>query len=357
MKLNDKLRLVVVCLLATSAVAAYKVQTVPEMVKATNNLLVTLSPEQKSKMVYPFTHAERTNFHFTPGPWNGVARQGLPLKAMTPEQTKLAYALLATAVSQKGYTKATTIMSLEEILRQTESAGRGGGGFVRDPDNYFFAVFGEPSEAGTWGFRVEGHHLTLNFTIENGKVLADTPAFMGANPAEVKSGPRTGLRVLSAEEDLGRSLVQSLDAEQKKVAVLPGAAPGDIRTGERLDINSIPDFDINKPTGITASKLNAKQQETLIALVEEYAYRMPIELADVTMTEVRKPGLDKIYFTWAGGMNRGDQHYYRVHGPSFVIEFNNTQNGGNHVHSVWRDLKHDFGRDLLKEHLKTAHAN
>src|SRR4030095_13753379 len=198
MKLNDKLRLVVVCLLATSAIAAYKIQTVPEMVKATNNLLVTLSPEQKSKIMYPFTHAERTNFHFTPGPWNGVARQGLPLKAMTPEQTKLAHAMLATAVSQKGYIKATTIMSLEEILKQTDSEGRGGGGFARDPDNYFFSVFGEPSETGTWGFRIEGHHLTLNFTIENGKVLADTPAFMGANPAEVKTGPRTGLRVLSA---------------------------------------------------------------------------------------------------------------------------------------------------------------
>ena len=353
MKLNDKLRLAVVCLLATSAVAAYKVQTVPEMVKATRNLLVTLSPEQKAKIQYPFTHAERTNFHFTPGPWNGVGRQGLPLKAMTPDQTKLAHALLATGVSQKGYTKATTIMSLEQILKELEM----GGNIVRDPDNYFFSVFGEPSETGLWGFRVEGHHLTLNFTMENGKVLADTPAFMGANPAEVREGPRVGLRVLSAEEDLGRSLVQSLDAQQKAVGVLPGNAPGDIQTGERLDISNIPNFDINKPTGIAASKLNAKQQETLIALVEEYAYRMPVELADVTMTEVRKPGLDKIFFTWVGGMNNGDLHYYRVHGPSFLIEFNNTQGRGNHVHSVWRDLKNDFGRDLLKEHLKTAHAN
>ena len=194
MKLNDKIRLAVVGLLAVSAIAAYKVQTVPEMVKAANNLIVTLSPEQKTKMMYPFTHDERTNFHFTPGPWNGVGRQGLPLKAMTPDQAKLAHALLATGVSQKGYIKATTIMSLEEVLKLAEAGGRGG--FVRDPDNYFFAVFGEPSDSGTWGFRVEGHHLTLNFTIANGKVLADTPAFMGANPAEVRTGPRTGLRVL-----------------------------------------------------------------------------------------------------------------------------------------------------------------
>jgi hypothetical protein len=353
MKLNDKLRLAVVCVLATSAVAAYKVQTVPEMVKAANNLIVTLTPEQKTKMMYPFTHAERTNFHFTPGPWNGVGRQGLPLKAMTPDQTKLAHALLATGVSQRGYTKATTIMSLEQVLKELEQGGQ----IVRDPDNYFFLVFGEPSESGTWGFRVEGHHLTLNFTMENGKVLADTPAFMGANPAEVRDGPRKGLRVLSTEEDLGRTLVQSLDAQQKAVGVLPGNAPGDIVTGERLDISNIPNFDINKPTGIAASKLTAKQQENLIAIVEEYAYRMPNELADVTMTEVKQPGLDKIFFTWVGGMNKGDLHYYRIHGPSFLIEFNNTQGRGNHVHSVWRDLKHDFGKDLLKDHLKTAHAN
>lgn len=354
MKLNDKLRLAVLCLLATLAVGAYKVQTVPEMVKAANNLLVTLTPEQKAKIQYPFAHAERINFHFTPGPWNGVGRQGLPFKAMTPEQTKLAHALLATAVSQRGYVKATTIMSLEEVLRGLEAGGRGG--FVRDPENYFFTIFGEPSENGTWGFRVEGHHLTLNFAMDKGKVLAHTPSFMGANPAEVPTGPRAGLRVLGVEEDLARALVLSLDAQQKQVAVLPGAPPNDIRTGENFNIDNIPNFDINKPTGLQASRLNAKQQEALIALIEEFAYRMPIELADVTMTEVKKPGLDKIYLTWVGGTNKGDQYYYRVHGPSFLIELNNTQNRGNHVHSVWRDLKNDFARDVLKEHLLTAHA-
>jgi hypothetical protein len=283
-----------------------------------------------------------------------ISRQGLPFKAMTPEQVKLAHALLATGVSQKGYIKATTIMSLEQILKELEAGGRGG--IVRDPENYFFSVFGQPSETGTWGFRVEGHHLTLNFAMDKGKVVADTPNFMGANPAEVKTGPRAGLRVLAAEEDLARSLVVSLDAQQKQVAVLPGAPPNDIRTGENFNIDNIPGFDINKPTGIQASRLNAKQQETLIALIEEFAYRMPIELAEVTMTEVKKPGLDKIYMTWAGGTNKGDQYYYRVHGPSFLIELNNTQGGGNHIHSVWRDLKNDFGRDLLKEHLLSAHA-
>ena len=355
MKLNDKLRIAVLCLLATSALAAYKVQTVPEMTKAANNLLVTLSPEQKAKLRYDFGHAERMNFHFTPGPWNGVARKGLPLREMTPAQVKLAHALLATAVSQQGYTKATTIMSLEQILKEAEAGGRGN--IQRDPDGYFVTVFGEPSETAMWGFRIEGHHLTLNFTIDKGKVLADTPAFMGANPAEVKEGPRIGLRVLGREEDLGRQLVQSLDAQQKAVAVVNATAPGEIQTAENLNIDMIPNFDINKPTGIQASRLNAKQMETLTALIEEYAYRMPVELAEVTMTEIKKPGLDKVYFTWAGGQNKGDLHYYRVHGPSFLIEFNNTQNRGNHVHSVWRDLKNDFGRDVLKEHLKTAHAN
>jgi hypothetical protein len=356
MRLNDKIRIAVICVLAVTSVAAYKVQTVPEMAKAANNLLVTLTPEQQAKLKYTFNHAERMNFHFTPGPWGQppVPRQGLPLKEMRPEQVRLAFALLSTGVSQRGFTKATTIMSLEEVLRVTEAGGRGG--FVRDPENYFFAIFGEPSETGMWGFRVEGHHLTLNFTIDKGKVVADTPHFMGANPAEVRTGPRTGLRVLAVEEDLGRALVTSLDTAQKGVAVLPGNAPNDIRTGENLNINNIPNFDINKPTGIQASKLNAKQLETLTAIIEEYAYRMPIELAEATMAELKKPGWDKVYFTWAGGLNKGDLHYYRVHGQSFLIEFNNTQNQGNHVHSVWRDLKNDFGRDLLKEHLATAHA-
>jgi hypothetical protein len=354
MRWNDKLRLGLVLLLAVSAVAAYKVQTVPEMVKAANNLLVTLSPEQSAKIKYPFNHQERMNFHFTPGPWNGVGRQGLPFKEMKPDQVRLAHALLATGVSQRGYIKATTIMSLEEVLRVAEAGGRGG--FVRDPDNYFFAIFGEPSETGMWGFRIEGHHLTLNFTIDKGKVVSYTPNFMGSNPAEVRTGPRTGLRVLAVEEDLGRTLVTSLDEGQRKVAVLPGNAPGDIRTGENLNITNLPNFDINKPTGLPASKLNAKQQETLMAIIEEYAYRMPIELAEVTMAESTKPGLDKIFFTWQGGMERGNLHYYRIHGPSFLIEFNNTQNQGNHVHSVWRDLRNDFGRDVLREHLQTAHA-
>jgi hypothetical protein len=273
---------------------------------------------------------------------------------MRPEQAKLAHAMLATSVSQVGYIKATTIMSLEQILKDREAGGRGN--LVRDPDGYFFSVFGEPSESGTWGFKVEGHHVALNFTISNGKVISDNPAFMGADPAEVKDGPRSGLRVLGREEDLGRQLVQSLDEQQKTVAVVT-TTPRDILTGEIVLIDMLETFDIRKPTGIPASKLNAKQMETLSALIEEYAYRMPLELADVTMSEIRKPNLNNVYFTWAGGLNRGDLHYYRVHGPSFLIEFNNTQGGGNHVHSVWRDLKNDFGGDLLKEHLRTAHAN
>ena len=354
MRLNNTLRIAAVLVVATSAFAAYKVQTVPVMVKAANNLLVTLSPEQKAKLQYEFTSRERMNFHFTPGPWDGVGRMGLPLREMRPEQVKLAHALLASGVSQAGYIKASTIMSLEQILKETEGPN---GRFNRDPDGYFFTVFGEPSEKGMWGFRVEGHHLTLNFTMNEGKVVADTPTFMGANPAEVRQGPRTGLRVLGREEDLGRQLVTSLDARQRAVAVIDARAPGDIRTGENLDISAIPDLDLHKPTGIQASKLTSQQAEILVALVEEYAYRMPVELAEATMAEIRKPGLDKIYFSWAGGLDKGELHYYRVHGQSFLIEFNNTQNQGNHVHSVWRDLKNDFGQDLLKEHLKTAHAH
>jgi hypothetical protein len=257
----------------------------------------------------------------------------------------LAHALLAAGLSQRGYIKAVSIMSLDEILRVLEN----GTGPVRDPDRYFFSVFGEPSETGIWGYRVEGHHVSQNFTIVNGKVLA-APTFFGANPAEVREGPRKGLRVLAREEDLGRAFVQSLTPEQKKTAIVSADAPGEILTGPMRKAALQ-----GQPSGIAASKLDSKQRETLQNLLDEYCNNLPEEVAQVREEQIKKAG-GNLYFAWAGGEQVGQPHYYRIQSAAFLIEYDDTQNGANHIHTVWRDFDGDFGLDLLKEHYQASHT-
>ena len=315
-----------------------------EMATAARNLWAALTPEQKAKMGYGFNDPLRHDWHFVPR-----ARKGVPFKEMAGEQKALAHALLASGLSQKGFVKTETIISLEEVLHAIEQ-GRGN---VRDPELYYFVVFGNPDTIGglePWGWRLEGHHLSLNFTIIGDKGVAGGPLFMGSNPAEVKSGPRQGLRVLGEEEDLGRQLVASLDDAQRLKAVIAGEAPKDIlsfalRTAQPLD-----------PAGIRMADLTAEQKETLNALIVLYAGRLRPELAGNDLGKIMKAGIDKVTFAWAGGLKRGDLHYYRVQGPTFLIEFDNTQGNGNHVHSVWRDFDGDFGTDLLKKHYESAAA-
>jgi hypothetical protein len=219
---------------------------------------------------------------------------------------------------------------------------------VVDPAHSFFSHLGEPSDTGTWGYRIEGHHLSQNFTIANGKVQG-APSFFGANPAEVREGPRKGLRVLGREEDLGRAVVQSLTLEQKKIAVVDAKAPADIlTTASRKAALS------GQPSGLPASKLNAHQRELLQNLLAEYCNNMPEQIADARQEQIKKAGAN-LYFAWEGGEQVGDPHYYRIQAPAFLIEYDDTQNGANHIHSVWRDYEGDFGLDLLKEHYQTSH--
>jgi len=263
---------------------------------------------------------------------------------MTPYQKHLAHALLSAGLSQRGYIKAVEIMSLEDVLRILEN----GKGPQRDPEGYFFTVFGEPAENGTWGYRVEGHHVSQNFTIVNGKV-AGSPSFFGSNPAEVREGPRKGLRVLAREDDLGHDLVVSLTAEQKKVAILDKEAYKDIITmaSRKAAING-------QPSGLLASKMTSKQRELLQNLLDEYCYNMPEQIAQTREDQIKKAG-GNIYFAWTGVEEPGGPHYYRIQAPTFLVEFDDTQNGANHIHSVWRDFEGDFGLDLLKEHYQTSH--
>lgn len=309
------------------------------MALTANNFLAALSEEQRAKATFDFKDEERVNWHFVPR-----SRKGLSIKEMRGDQRALAHALLNSGLSHKGYFKATTIMSLEQILHEMEQ-GRGN---VRDPELYFVSVFGKPDGHGTWGWRVEGHHLSLNFTLADGHVSA-TPSFMGTNPAEVRQGPRKGLRVLALEEDLARKLVQSLSGEQKRSAIYADKAPSDIITGADRKAKVL------EPKGVTLKSLNKSQQELLRALIREYIYWARGELADQEYAEIEEADPAQIHFAWAGSTEPNQGHYYRVQGPTFLLEYDNTQNNANHVHAVWRDLKNDFGDDILREHYDESH--
>jgi hypothetical protein len=309
------------------------------MIETAHRFLAALSPEQLEKVKFPFEDDERMNWHFIP-----KERKGLALREMTPYQKHLASALLSAGLSQTGYIKAVTIMSLEDVLRIVENAS----GEYRNPEKYYFSIFGMPSATDPWGYRVEGHHLSQNYTVVNGQVT-DGPSFFGANPAEVQQGPRKGLRTLAAEDDLGLAMIQSLDVTQRKVAIVEPTAYRDI-----LTMASRKAALAGQPSGLSASKMNAKQFDGLMALVQEYARNVPGQLAERRKDQIQKAGKD-VYFAWSGGINHGDLHYYRVQTGSFLIEFDDTQNGANHIHSVWRDFNGDFGADLLKSHYETGH--
>lgn len=315
-------------------------QTAPLATEAAANLLAALTPEQRAQMQLPFTSENRFDWHFIPR-----ERQGLLLKDMTPPQKHLAGALLAAGLSQRGYLKAVTIMSLDEILRELEQPPRPG--LIRDPERYAFTVFGEPAERGVWGYRIEGHHLSLNFTLVDGRV-AGSPSFLGANPAEIRQGPRKGLRVLSREEDLARSLVSTLTPAQRKLAVLRDQAPADILTA-----NSRKAALAGTPSGIRFPQLDGNQQKMLRALVEEFANNLAPPQARERMAQLDRAGAN-LHFAWMGVLDRGGPHYYRVQAPSFLIEYDNTQNDANHIHTVWRDFAGDFGLDLLDQHYRKA---
>jgi hypothetical protein len=300
-------------------------------------------------------------WHFVPQ----FERNGLQIREMTEPQRKLAHDMLKAGLSQRGYLTASSIMDLETVLGALEAAQRAAAPpaaaqpaagappprttpLVRDTERYFFSVFGTPSAKDTWGWRVEGHHVSLQFTVVKGTLVAGAPTFFGSNPAEVREGPKKGLRILGAEEDAARALVESLDAAQREKALINTTAPNDMVTMNQNDIKPL------SPTGITADTLKPNQREMLIKLIDIYTGYMAADIAADRAAKLKKAGVDKIGFAWAGPLEKGQKHYYRVQGPTFLIEYDNTQNDGNHIHSVWRDFDGDFGRDLLREHVKSS---
>ncbi len=312
---------------------------VARMVDGAEQFLMSLSDEERARATFDFESDERERFHFVPP--ETFERHGFPLEDMTAEQRDLAHAFLSTGLSQRGHMTANEIIELEAILEERE----GGEAFSRDPDLYYVSVFGTPSTDGTWAWRFEGHHLSLHFTIVDGGITVSAPTFLAASPAEVTEGRGAGLRPLGSLEDAGRALLASLDAAQRDVAIIEEVAPTNIVTGVELAPDPL------SPVGIVGSDLTPMQQDLLMDVIEFYTGVMADDIAALRRAKIEDDGIENITFAWAGGTGYGDVSYFRVQGPSFLIEFDHTQRDPNHIHSGWRDFDGDFGRDLLRDHL------
>ena len=310
-----------------------------EMIDRARHFLVSLDPDQRARATFAFDDDERLNWHFIPRD-----REGLPYGDFTPPQRRLADRLLGTALSHDGISKALGIMYLEQILYERE------GRDIRDSDRYYFTVFDEPSNSGAWGWRVEGHHLSLNTTLHDGEVVATSPAFMGSNPAIVGEGKHEGLEVLAAEQTVARELLALFDGPARDKVIFDAAAPPDILTGNARVAEA------GEPLGLAVGDMTDEQADKVVELLHVYTGRLRLELAKDEFDKITAAGLRDVHFAWAGSAEPGEPHYYRIHGPTFLIEYDNTQNDANHVHSVWRDLSGDFGRDLLAEHYTAAHS-
>ena len=315
------------------------------MTTAANKWLEGLTPEQRTQATFPNDAEEKVRWNFIPT--NMFPRKGIPWKEMSEPQRKLAHDLLKAGLSQKGYLTATAIMELETILHGIENSGGRKGQNVRDPELYFFTIFGTPASKGVWGWRVEGHHVSLHFTIANNTAVANTPAFFGTNPAEVRvEGPKKGMRLLGSMEDAARALLATFDETQRASAIYDKVAPSDILTRNN------PTFEALSPGGVAAASLKPEQRDLLVKLIETYTAQMADDVGADRLAKIKQAGIEKVTFAWAGETEVGKKHYYRIQGPTFLVEYDNTQNDGNHVHSVWRDFTGDFGRDLLREHVK-----
>ena len=311
------------------------------MARAAAALLSALTPDQRRAAVFPFAQDERRNWHYVPR-----SRSGIPFKEMSAAGRAAAHELIKVSLSGVGYTKAVNVMRLEDVLRQLETFG----GLLRDPEKYYVSVFGAPDAAAPWGWRLEGHHLSLNFTVAPGRAVSVTPAFFGANPAEVPSGSQRGLRILADEQDLAFALVRGVDPGLRARLVIAAESPGDIVTGPgRTD-------SLKTPAGVTLGELAAEQRALALRLVETYARNMRSDVADEELRRMRDAGAENVRFAWAGPIDPRQPHYYRLHGPTLLIEYDNSQNRANHLHSVWHDPRNDFGVDLLRAHYDNAHA-
>lgn len=316
-----------------------------DIVTAANQFINTLDKDQKIETLFPFDGDERYNFHFVP-----LTRKGITFNEMNDQQKTLAIALMKTCLSSQAFEKTQEIMQLENVLKELEN--RAANDHYRDPGNYHITIFGIPAPATTWGWRFEGHHISFNFSVDKQKLTAGTPGFLGSNPGEVLTGPKKGKQVLKDETDLGFAMLHSLSPDQLKKAVIDPVAPKDILTFDKRKAM------IDSPAGIRYVELNASQQQAFLSLIDVYIHRFTKLFAEDRLKDIQKAGLENLRFAWAGYTQKevGKGTYYRIQGPTIIIEYDNTQNNANHVHSVIRDLKNDFGGDELLDHYRNSHS-
>lgn len=315
-----------------------------EMSDAANKLLQSLDEAQAKSISFSMEDPQRKDWQFVP-----MERKGLGLKSMKPHQRGLAMALVQSVLSHKGFATAMEIMSLEQVLRELENNPN-----KRDPEKYHLFLFGTPSTEQAWGWRIEGHHLSLTVTIvqtDEGQEVFTNPSFFGTNPAEVRNGPMKGVRVLGDIEDAGRDLIKQLSVEQKAKAVIAGKVPNDVINGPGREAELI------SPEGIAAADLDEKQKKMLRAILDSYLNRFRSSLMDDDREKIELAGFEKLNFAWIGKIQLGEPHYFRIQGPTFIFEYDNTQNQANHAHVVWRDFQNDFGADALRLHYEKTHGS
>lgn len=315
-----------------------------DLVNAANSFIAALDPEQKVKAVYPFDTGERYNFHFVPRD----DRKGISMNELNAVQKQAALVLVKSSLSEQGARKVSEIMELENVLRTIENRTDD---TYRNQGKYFLTIFGIPGDKNIWGWRLEGHHIAFNFSVADKKLVAGTPGFLGSNPAIVLEGPQKGKQVLKEETDGGFTLLKALQGDALQKALLDPVAPKDILTFDNRKAM------IEHPAGILYSEMTSAQQQQLLALINVYVHRFTKLFAEDMLKDIQQAGLEHLRFAWAGDTEpvRGKGYYYRVQGPTLLIEYDNTQNNANHVHTVVRDFKHDFGGDELLEHYRRAH--
>lgn len=304
------------------------------------NFLASLDQEQLDKVQMPFDHTSRDIWHFLPGKmW---PRKGIWLKELNQQQKELAFVLLKDHLSEAGFKKILGIIDLENVLVEMGEDRE-----FRDPDKYFIAIYGDPLQDDLWAWSFEGHHLSLNFTISD-KNVSMTPRFIGANPATILVGKRKGERPLEAEEDIAFELLNSMDSNQRVKTIFSNRSYFEIVTSNATEVGPL------RAVGIKFSELKKNQQDHLIKLIQVYLSTMPYDIAAKRMAAIEREKLSEIRFAWAGATELGKGHYYRIQGKSFLVEFDNTINNANHIHTVWRDFDGDFGRDVIREHYEDS---
>jgi len=330
-----------------------------EMASAAKRFLASLTAEQRKAATFKMDSKERDQWYFIPdfAIKEEGGRTGLPMTKMSPQQQIFAVTLPAMALSHRGYLEMNSIRALEQVLFELE------GKDYRNPELYYVSIFGNPDAKGTWGWRFEGHHLSVNVTIVDGKKFSVTPSFFGSNPATVMQGPLKGVEVLKEEQQLALNLVKSFNPDQLAIATIDTSemdkkllAKSVIKEVLTTD-DPVVDKGLVPHKGIQYADLDPKQQKMLLRLVNAYLGRFRPELLKGTRYLGNLRDGDHLYFAWSGGQARGKFHYYRIQSKVFLIEFANTQNDANHVHAVFREFDGDFGRDLLKEHYSKHHKN